>query len=40
MEVIVEGEEVNVMHHHVVTLISTQEEANIQKGGTIKSVWA
>ncbi len=38
MEVIIKREEVHIMHHHVVTLVTTQEETNIQKRGTIKPV--
>ena len=37
MQVIVEREKVNVMHDKVVTLVPTQQEANIEEGSTIKS---
>lgn len=36
LEVIVERQEVNVMHHHVVTLILTQHKTNVQERGTVK----
>ncbi len=36
LEVIVEGEEINVVHDHVVTLIPAQQEANVEERGTIK----
>ena len=35
-ELVVEGEEVYVVHDHVVTLVPAEEEANIEERGTIK----
>ena len=39
LEVIVEGEKIDVMHGHVVTLVSAQQEADIEERGTIKPGW-
>lgn len=38
LEVVIERKEVHIVHHHVVTALSAQEETHIQKTGSIKPV--
>ena len=37
-EIIIHRQQVNVMHYHVVTLITTEQKTDVQKRGTVEPV--